>query len=353
MRIMGIPGNSKDFQFLPGSFSLHFLVKQAVVVSFLIGGLVLLNWVFDILRLKSTSMGIPTLKTATVVSCIIAGVLLWLWYGQTTLMSGDGAGSLMARKLLPMAILLPMLVKGICAIGYRYSVCTVEIQFTIEGVLNIIVFSGLVYWIAYRLNDLDWHRSQAEQALQRLNTELKQLCTANIKLQHLATEDHLTKVANRRQFDKYLHQQWQQHQEEQTPLSLIMCDIDHFKLYNDHYGHQAGDECLKQVARSIRDVVRSFSCLLARYGGEELAIVLPNTTSNDAIAIAEQIQLSIARTQIAHDRSPISEYLTLSVGVATTVPNSERLPENLIELADEALYAAKEQGRNRSCLLLS
>jgi diguanylate cyclase (GGDEF)-like protein len=350
---MGIPGNSKDFQFLPGSFSLKFLVKQAVIVSFLIGGLVLLNWVFDILQLKNISLGMPALKIATVVSCTIAGVSLWLWYGLTTLMSGNGAGSQMARKLLPMAILLPMLVKGMCALGYRYSICTPEIQFTVEGVLNIIVFSGLVYWISYRLNDLDWHRSQAEQALQRLNTELKQLCTANTKLQHLATEDHLTKVANRRQFDKYLYQQWQQHQEAQTSLSLIMCDIDYFKLYNDRYGHQAGDECLKQVARTIKDVLQSFPCLLARYGGEELAVILPNTTSNDAIAIAELIQLSIARTQIAHDRSPISKYLTLSMGVATTVPNSGRLPENLIELADEALYAAKEQGRNRNCLLLS
>lgn len=305
MRIIGIPGNSENFQFLPGSCSRQFLVKQAMIAFFFIGGLVLLNWEFNILQLKSTSLGIPTFKAATVISCIMAGASLWLWYRLKALIGGNGAGSLMARKLLPIGIFLPVLVKGICAIGYRYSVCTLEIQFTIEGVLNIMVFSGLVCWIAYRLNDLDWHLSQTEQALQRLNTELKQqvekysqLCTANTKLQHLATEDHLTKVANRRQFDKYLHQQWQQHQEEQTPLSLIMCDIDHFKLYNDYYGHQAGDECLKQVAQAIKDVVQSFPCLLARYGGEELAVILPKTTSHDAIAIAQQIQLSIRRAKL-------------------------------------------------------
>ncbi|KYC35081.1 hypothetical protein WA1_10140 [Scytonema hofmannii PCC 7110] len=120
MRIMGIPGNSKNFQFLPGSFFLPFFVKQASIASCFIGGLVLLNWIFNILQLKSIGLEIPTLKTATIVSFIMAIASLWLWYALTILVSGNGAGSLMARKLLPMAILLPPLVKGICAIGYSH-----------------------------------------------------------------------------------------------------------------------------------------------------------------------------------------------------------------------------------------
>lgn len=161
--------------------------------------------------------------------------------------------------------------------------------------------------------------------------------------------DGLTLISNRRCFDEFLHQKWWQSQTKKQYLSLILCDIDYFKQYNDTYGHQAGDRCLQQVALGIRKALRS-NDFAARYGGEEFVVVLPNTNPNTAIAIAQRIVDGIKSLQILHHGSQANKYVSLSCGVASTISQKILSPEDLIEAADLALYEAKKQGHDRAVL---
>lgn len=163
----------------------------------------------------------------------------------------------------------------------------------------------------------------------------------------LANTDGLTKVANRRQFDECLYQEWLRLKRDRLPLSLILCDVDYFKLYNDTYGHQAGDECLIQVARAIQHSVRRASDMVARYGGEEFVVLLPNTSEEGAKVVAQLIQSKIEDLQIPHKTSKVASTVTMSLGISTLVPSAEVSKESLIALADEALYEAKKNGRNQ------
>jgi diguanylate cyclase (GGDEF)-like protein len=182
-------------------------------------------------------------------------------------------------------------------------------------------------------------------------TETKQmemaLQGANLELQKQANLDSLTKIANRRRFDEYLTQEWARCAREQMPLSLILCDVDFFKPFNDNYGHQAGDICLAKVAGSMNIVVKRPADLLSRYGGEEFAVILPVTNSEGAAKVAEEIRTSIKQLQIPHAFSQISNYVTISLGVATVIPQNNLAAESLIATADKALYQAKRMGRDR------
>jgi diguanylate cyclase (GGDEF)-like protein len=172
------------------------------------------------------------------------------------------------------------------------------------------------------------------------------LAKANEELHRLATLDGLTQVANRRCFDEYLLHEWKRSQREQQPLSLLLCDVDYFKRYNDYYGHQQGDECLKQVAHVLSNVAKRSVDLVARYGGEEFVIVLPNTDLEGASVVAETVRQSVQHLQIPHAQSDISPVISLSVGVACRIPTDAWSPQDLIARADRALYAAKQNGRN-------
>ena len=169
---------------------------------------------------------------------------------------------------------------------------------------------------------------------------------ANQELHRLANLDGLTEVANRRRFDQYFDQEWRRAGRDHLPLSLILCDIDYFKNYNDYYGHQAGDACLRQVARSISQTLLRPADLVARYGGEEFAIVLPNTPLSGALHMAELLQAQIKKLDISHEQSNISSQITLSLGISSTVPTPLQEAHNLVAAADKALYAAKAKGRN-------
>jgi diguanylate cyclase (GGDEF)-like protein len=160
--------------------------------------------------------------------------------------------------------------------------------------------------------------------------------------------DGLTQIANRRRFDEYLLQEWARHLRMQQPLSLLICDVDHFKLYNDGYGHQCGDECLKSVAQAISRCLRAGE-LIARYGGEEFAIVLPNTDPPGAVQIAERVRAAVAAAALAHSASPVSDRVTVSIGVACRTPQPKDAADarTLVEEADRHLYLAKRRGRNR------
>lgn len=180
-------------------------------------------------------------------------------------------------------------------------------------------------------------RKQIETALQE----------ANAKLECLATLDGLTQIPNRRRFDEYLQQEWQRLVREQQPLSLILFDVDYFKAYNDHFGHQQGDEGLIAIAQATSQAVKRSIDLLARYGGEEFGVILPNTHRAGAENVARSIQREVEALHLSHPKSKVSDHLTVSMGIASVVPSAEQTPEELIAAADAALYQAKRRGRNR------
>jgi len=157
----------------------------------------------------------------------------------------------------------------------------------------------------------------------------------------------LTRVANRRRFDEYLGLEWGRAARETYALALILCDIDFFKRYNDTYGHQAGDDCLIQVAGAMTKAATRPADLVARYGGEEFVIVLPETDADGAKTVAEILQKEIEAIHVPHRASSAAPYVTLSIGVTALFPGANNSYECLIRQADQALYQAKETGRNR------
>ncbi len=195
---------------------------------------------------------------------------------------------------------------------------------------------------------------QVKEVLARVQNQItirqlqKQLQAQNLELQRLVHIDGLTQVANRRRFDEYLTQEWRRHIREQKNLSLILADVDYFKSYNDFYGHYEGDLCLKQVAQAISRAVKRPTDLVARYGGEEFAIVLANTDLVGATQVAEAILGEIKNLEIPHNRSSVNQYVTLSMGLSTTIPNLESSYQEFINFSDRSLYEAKTQGRNRT-----
>lgn len=170
---------------------------------------------------------------------------------------------------------------------------------------------------------------------------------AEEKLARLAKLDGLLGIPNRRSFDEFIEKAWSRGRRKKEPLSVMMIDIDHFKLYNDHYGHQQGDKCLKTVAAILTRCIRRPTDMLARYGGEEFVCVLPDTPLEGAMAVAETMQKKIARKGIPHESSKVAKHVTLSLGIATITPAAKESSINLIRHADQLLYQAKKDGRNR------
>ena len=171
------------------------------------------------------------------------------------------------------------------------------------------------------------------------------------QLLRLASVDGLTGLLNRRAFDEALTMEWRRARRNRTPLALVMIDIDFFKLYNDHYGHQAGDDCLKQVANTLRAAIERPGEVVARYGGEEFCAILPHCRADHGVALAEKMRRLVAGLDIPHVKSEISDHVTISCGVATLFgENGGQTPANeaaLLHASDGALYAAKEGGRDR------
>jgi diguanylate cyclase (GGDEF)-like protein/PAS domain S-box-containing protein len=183
-------------------------------------------------------------------------------------------------------------------------------------------------------------RRRVEAALRQMNQDLLLL----------ATLDGLTGVANRRSFDEFISREWGRMRREQASISLILCDIDFFKLYNDTYGHQAGDDCLRRVARAISNSVKRPTDLVARYGGEEFAVILSNTDAKGAVNIAENVRRQVEELSVTHHQPSGSQILTISCGVSSMIPDEDSALDRLIALADKGLYEAKKQGRNRIIL---
>ena len=216
------------------------------------------------------------------------------------------------------------------------------------GILTAYNCTGVRQWQQWEIEFLKHLANQVAIAIEQSQLYRK-LAIANQKLQQLATTDGLTRIANRRQFDHVLMLEWRRLGREALPLSLILFDIDFFKPYNDFYGHLAGDECLYQVAKAIASAVKRAGDLPARYGGEEFVVLLPNTCAEGANIIARKICDRLERLKLPHARSEIESYVTLSCGIATTIPSPQESPDSLIHNADCALYQAKAEGKNRIC----
>ncbi|MBE9158392.1 diguanylate cyclase [Nodosilinea sp. LEGE 06152] len=237
-----------------------------------------------------------------------------------------------------------------------YLATAIRIDNQVQGVLwacpapsRLASIDKMSLWEHSDLSLVEEVAMQLSQALQQAAL-YQQLQAANDELRRLAHLDGLTQIANRREFDRYLAQEWQRLQREQGSLALVLADVDHFKGYNDTYGHLAGDDCLRSIARLLAQVTKRPADLAARYGGEEFALVLPNTTAAGAISLTAEAQTYLTRLAIPNAASPLYGQVTVSFGIAVLTPAPALSTELLIQRADQALYAAKESGRNSYCL---
>ncbi len=188
---------------------------------------------------------------------------------------------------------------------------------------------------------------QKDEAFRALEESKAKLAEANRTLQKLSSLDGLTGIANRRNFDETLNKEWNRAMRSEKSIGLLMLDIDFFKLYNDHHGHQGGDDCLKKVAKGLDSAIHRETDFLARYGGEEFSGILPDTDLNGSVKVAEEMRLAIKDLRIEHAKSTVSDLVSVSIGVSAIIPQQGTDPKILIGAADQALYKAKEDGRDR------
>ena len=222
-----------------------------------------------------------------------------------------------------------------------------EICIRIENQLKI---CSLQKQLERQKQELEKQNKRLEQEIESRLAAEHELRQINHNLQTLATVDSLTQLANRHAFDGFVEREWRRMCREKLPLGIILCDVDHFKLYNDRFGHQAGDRCLQAVARAISEAAKRPADLVARYGGEEFAVVLPNTDSQGVSIVAEVIRQQVENLRIEHPKSTVKNYVTISLGIACTIPRQDSSPEQLISVSDSALYEAKQRGRNQAVL---
>ena len=220
-----------------------------------------------------------------------------------------------------------------------------------EGMGIYLVFFTFTMIMRYYLNREEARRTAAEEKLQYRNEEVEELninlLRANQQLKRTALTDSLTGLHNRRCFDMRLDMEVNRAMRSGQPLSLLMFDIDYFKQYNDIYGHQKGDECLKQIAGLMSESFRRAEDFVARYGGEEFVVIMSGFDHNHALQVANQFMEAIAEKKIAHEGSQISEYVTISAGLVSINPRKKDTPSSILKQADELLYEAKAMGRNQ------
>ncbi|QFS43525.1 PAS domain S-box protein [Nostoc sphaeroides CCNUC1] len=245
------------------------------------------------------------------------------------------------------------------------SPCHVELleKLQVRAKLVVPILEGDRLWgllVAHHCSAPRQWQPWESELLQQLATQVaiaiqqseiyQQLQRANQQLENMVMVDELTQIANRRCFDNKLNSVWQYLLREQGFISLLLCDIDYFKQYNDTYGHATGDDCLRFIAQAFKQSVKRSRDLVARYGGEEFVVILPNTASDGAFYVAQEIHKALEQLNIPHAASAVKHHVTLSIGIATVIPTPNMVPLDLIEAADQALYQAKANGRNCSCI---
>jgi diguanylate cyclase (GGDEF)-like protein len=283
-------------------------------------------------------------------------------HSVVSIFASDSAGGVVCRRLLP-TIPLALFVLGWLRLeGQRAGLYGTEFGLAFMVVLSIAICVLAVVSTALTLRKVDLKRQRAEAEILALNTELErrvrertqqlayastELRVANKSLEQLSLEDALTNLANRRLFDTYLTAQMAIARRHKRSLALVLCDIDSFKAFNDQYGHPAGDICLKEVATTLRACCRRPGDMAARYGGEEFALILPDTDLAGATRIAETARNAVAQLSRPHPNSQTASYVSISGGVAVLTHGADTTPDQLIATADERLFEAKRQGRNR------
>ncbi|MGE5372516.1 MAG: diguanylate cyclase [Solirubrobacterales bacterium] len=222
-----------------------------------------------------------------------------------------------------------------------------------EAVVNVALLPGSMQSLVSLLDITPQKRAEEELRQMKDELELKvairtrELQAANEELRRLSFVDGLTGIANRRYYDEFLQREWHRAKRVLAPLGLIMMDIDYFKDYNDSYGHLAGDSCLKAIAATLRRTVKRSTDLVARYGGDELAVILPNTELSGANSIAEELRQNVAQLAIEHEYSSVASVVTISLGVVSIIPDRDDEISRILRAADQALYEAKQRGRNQ------
>jgi diguanylate cyclase (GGDEF)-like protein len=248
---------------------------------------------------------------------------------------------LIVTSLFVIYLYLPVRLTVAFLFAAFYSVVSATWWLTLSGLALTPehIYFGLL-WLMLA-NGLGFAAANALQRGQRVQYAQK------LVMQQLLATDALTGIANRRSFDAALDREWRRCGRRGQPLSLLMIDVDHFKAYNDRFGHQRGDECLRRVARALTDCIDRPADLVARYGGEEFVCLLPEIGRRGAAKMARRMAAAIARIAIVHPDSPLGARLTVSIGVATVAEMAADEPQTLLEFADKLLYAAKKDGRDR------
>jgi len=213
-----------------------------------------------------------------------------------------------------------------------------------EYVVAFYVFSIVILFMRHILLNQDEKRTLAEQQLQKNNEKIKEL---NNQLDLLSKTDGLTGLYNRRYFDEMINLEWNRGIRSNSALSCILFDVDHFKDYNDAYGHQTGDQCLKDISVLMKDSFRRAGDVIARYGGEEFIVIMADSSPRDTIAAIEHMQEELVKLKLPHEKSESSKYVTISAGFVNQIPSRDSSIEDFIRKADQALYLAKADGRNQ------
>src|ERR1700728_639134 len=340
--------------------STHWLVVPPLLVSVL----AVLGYAYGADSLYAvrpfTSMAAHTAASFFVLSlCVLAADSA---HGFASIAISDTAGGLVSRRLLPTIPIMIFVLGWVRLVGQELGLYDTQFGSALMVLLSITFCVIAVAWTATTLHKVDLIRKQAEAEILRLNAGLElrvrerthalaqvssQLRLVNGALELLSQQDGLTGLINRRFFDQYLGDQIAVARRHGRSLALVLCDVDSFKAYNDHYGHQAGDECLKRVAAALRSCCRRTADMAARYGGEEFAIILPDTGLSDAMQIAEAAKNAVVQMQIAHAKSATAPYVSISGGIAVLPRDGNGSASQLIMEADRSLYEAKHLGRNR------
>lgn len=215
-----------------------------------------------------------------------------------------------------------------------------------RGLLLVFVVGLYLLGIVLAMRRLEKSLAETLTMQYRLEQRTEELQDANVKLEHLAQVDALTQLYNRRYFEHEMEKEWKKARRESQSLALLVVDIDYFKLYNDTYGHAAGDECLRHVARLLSKTLHRPGDVLSRIGGEEFVALLPGIEAEGAMTVAKTMQALLQQAQLIHATSPVSDFVTISIGVALTTPEGDETSLGLFQAADKALYKAKSKGRN-------
>ena len=292
-------------------------------------------------------------QLAIVFSVIIASLsLVWIW---------GKVDSSIREFYYTGTLIMEMAGLSISRIQFRYAVMTTILiplfsfsLMLIEGTLLVSHFITYGYFflsvaVICLSSTYFLERSSRRDFLQKLllSLEQKDLRDANEHLKELVDFDALTGIANRRHFDQSLVEEWKRADRGQYKISIMMVDIDHFKLFNDRYGHQAGDECLKKIAKVLETFGKRPGDLVARYGGEEFCIILPGSNAANGERVAHQIIKAVRQANIENKGSPVKPIVTVSIGGGSCVPDTNVTAQDLLKVADEQLYMAKNEGRDR------